>query len=673
MKMNLHCQLNEQQLRAVTTIKGPILVIAGAGSGKTRVITYRIAYMLDQGIKQSEVLAVTFTNKAANEMKNRVKELTQKRLSGLTISTFHSFGVSILREFGHLLGLKKSFSIYDQTDKYSLLKELIEEYRLNISGDIKYISGLFSNIKIGSASIEEEGETYRELFKLYEEHLKAYNAVDFDDLLVKSLELLKLKEVLNFYQNRYRYFMVDEFQDTSLIQYAIIKKLAEKYSNLCVVGDDDQSIYSWRGANYENIRSFESDFPDHITIKLEHNYRSTPIILGAANELIKHNQNRKSKFLRAAEKNQGYNEPITVVYPENEREEGLWIAEKIRTFAIKYGLKFHDFGVLVRTNQLTRYIEEAFLKDNIPYQVSGGISFFQRKEIKDIIAYMRVISNPDDNVSLLRIINTPRRGIGSKTVEILVGASEESNTSIYSLISKIRTASNGFDIEDKIDKRTRDSLVDFITIIDYYREQILKGREMAKHLKSLVEKINYWGYLLSTNKKQEVAKWKYHNIISLIDSLAEYEKDPDTIHPSIYEYLNRITLTTKDESGDIKNEKVNLMTIHSAKGLEFEVVFIAGVEDGIIPHSKSEADGARSVEEERRLFYVAITRAKKLLLMSACKTRKKMGKLITPEPSPFLEEIPPKYFTHEETEEVASRDDARTYFENLKKMFVVNK
>ncbi len=671
MKLNLNTQLNKEQLRAVTTTEGPILVIAGAGSGKTRVITYRIAYMLERGIKQSQILAVTFTNKAANEMKSRVKLLTQKRLSGLTISTFHSFGVTVLREFGHILGLKKSFSIYDQTDKYSLIKELIEEYRLNISGDIRYISSLFSNFKIGSISLEQEGEVYRELFQLYEEHLKAYNAVDFDDLLVKTLSLLKNKDVLNFYQNRYTYFMVDEFQDTSLIQYEVIKKLAKKCSNLCVVGDDDQSIYSWRGANYENIKNFEKDFPNHITIKLEHNYRSTPTILSAANALIKNNQNRKSKSLRPADGNQ-HNEPIRLVYPGDEREEGMWIAEKIRTLAIRYGLKLHDFGVLVRTNQLTRYIEEAFLRDNIPYQVSGGISFFQRKEIKDIIAYMRVMANPDDNISLLRIINIPRRGIGSRTVESLVTASEESNISIYSLISKMRTLSRS-DSYEKIDNKTTESLIEFITIIDYYRERILKGQEMARHLKSFVEKINYWGYLLSTNKKQEVAKWKYHNVMSLIDSLFEYERDPDTIEPSIYGYLNRITLTTKDETGDLKNGKVNLMTIHSAKGLEFEIVFIAGVEDGIIPHSKSEAEGANSIEEERRLFYVAITRAKRLLLLSACKTRKRMGKLTNPEPSPFLEEIPSKYFITEETEEIASEEDANSYFENLKKLFVVNK
>ncbi len=669
MKLNLETQLNNEQRQAVTSIYGPTLIIAGAGSGKTRVITYRIAYMLHEGIKQSQILSVTFTNKAANEMKSRIKNLTGKKLSQLTISTFHAFGLTVLKRFGSIVGLKKTFTIYDQTDKYALLKELIEDNKLKISGDVKYIGSLFSNIKTGLEELDENPE-YRELFDLYEQHLRAYSVVDFDDLLSKPLKILKENEdVLRYYREKYKFFMVDEFQDTSLIQYQLIKILALESQNICVVGDDDQSIYSWRGANYQNIQNFERDFPNSTIIKLEYNYRSSPIILDAANHLIKHNNQRKTKMLKPARSNIGNDTLITTVFPDDEREEGNWIAQRIRNLYIKHGIHFHDIGILVRTNQQMRYIEEAFLRENLPYQVSGGISFFQRKEIKDLIAYMKIIANPDDNISLLRIINTPRRGIGPKTVETLIESSENRGISLFSLISEMRASVGQTDsLSEHIDGKTMQTLIDFITLIEYYREKILSGREMAKSIKSLIEKINYWGHLLSTNKKPEAAKWKYHNIISLIQSFSEYEHDPDVITPNLFDYLNRITLTTKDESGDIKNGKINLITIHAAKGLEFEVVFIAGVEDGIIPHAKSESYGSNWVEEERRLFYVAITRAKRKLFISACKKRKKMGKTTEASPSPFLEEIPAKFFDYEESEEVATQEEATDYFEQLHKL-----
>ena len=412
-KLDLHAELNEPQIQAVTTIAGPSLIIAGAGSGKTRVITYRIAYMLEKGIPQHVILALTFTNKAAKEMEIRVKELTGKKLQSLTVSTFHAFGLSIIRNEADLLGYRKNFSIYDETDRMTLIKESLRECHMaSKKVDLYALGQLFSNIKTGLAAWNDDAVNMQPVYEEYQQGLKVYNAVDFDDLLVLPLELFEQHpDILEKYRQRYRYIMVDEFQDTSLIQYKLMRLLAsgEAAPNVCVVGDDDQSIYSWRGANYRNITLFEQDFPGLIEIKLEQNYRSTSTILEAANGVIAHNTSRKGKTLWSGK---GEGRPIEIHYPENESAEADFIASQIRSLQIADGLRYHDFGVLTRTNSLAGNIEEAFLAENIPYKVSGGTSFFQRKEIKDIISYLRVIANPHDDVSLLRIINTPGRGIG---------------------------------------------------------------------------------------------------------------------------------------------------------------------------------------------------------------------------------------------------------------------
>ena len=413
---SLKDQLNPQQYRAVTQLEGPILIIAGAGSGKTRVITYRIANMLEKGIPQSAILALTFTNKAAKEMADRIKSLTERKLQNLTISTFHAFGVRILRQDIDKLGWRSNFSIYDETDRSQLIKETGRELKFTAEAlDLYKIGILFSDIKTGRKTWQGANDMYRELYEGYQEGLKLYNAVDFDDLITLPIKLFREHpDVLARYKDRFRYIMVDEFQDTSHQQYEMMHLLAQ--DNVAVVGDDDQSIYSWRGADYENIVNFEKDFPSVTEIRLEQNYRSTGTILAAANGVIKHNTNRKEKELWSGN---GNGKPIEIYMPENEAAEADFIAESIQGISMEEKRSYADFGVLMRANTQSRAIEEAFLQANIPYVMSGGTSFFERKEIKDVISYLRVIANHDDDINLLRIINTPRRGIGRSTIEVL--------------------------------------------------------------------------------------------------------------------------------------------------------------------------------------------------------------------------------------------------------------
>jgi DNA helicase-2/ATP-dependent DNA helicase PcrA len=627
--------LNPEQYEAVRTINGPLLILAGAGSGKTRVITFRIAYLLQKNIPQQSILGVTFTNKAAREMSRRVHELTGKKLSKLTLLTFHAFGSRLLRSWIHTIGYRPCFSIYDGQDTITLIKEVAGDAGYSREAIDPYsLSHLFSSIKTGRAGWTPVTEQYKNLYNEYQHYLRLYNAVDFDDLIVLPIRILKDNpDILSQYHERYHYFMVDEFQDTSLLQYEFIRLLAEKTKNLCVVGDDDQSIYSWRGANYENIRKFETDFPFFTEIKLEQNYRSTGKILLAANHLISHNKNRKEKQLWTVADGGNL---IQLYICENERREGELVAEKISSLRLKHNLPYSDFGILVRTNSLTRPIEEALLKENIPYRVSGGISFFERKEVKDIISYLRVIANPDDDMHLIRIINMPRRGIGKKTIEYMTAIAKKKQCSLYSAIAAIRTATDA-----TLPDRAKADLDDFFSFIEYYRQKLLVGKNMADSLQGLIDHINYWEYLLQESRNKDVAHWKYLNVEGLVHSLADYENDPDIVAPDIFSYLNRITLFSRENNDDEKDEnKVNLMTIHAAKGLEFYVVFTAGCEDTIIPHTRSIEEDESNIEEERRLFYVAITRAKRYLFITACRQRRKYGRITDMDISPFLAGIP---------------------------------
>ena len=656
----LKSELNKNQFKTVTQIDGPLLIIAGAGSGKTRTITYRMAYMLDQGIHQSSILALTFTNKAAREMQERVKKITKKKLSNLTVSTFHAFGVKMLRDSIEILDYKTNFSIYDQVDKIALIKECCRELKLDPNSmDLYSMANLFSSIKTERISWKKASTDFKPLYDEYIEHLKLYNAVDFDDLIVMPILIFEQHpEILEKYRSRFKYIMVDEFQDTSRIQYRLMKMLAEESGNICVVGDDDQSIYSWRGADYSNILQFEKDFPEVKEIKLEQNYRSTGNILEAANTLIANNKNRKEKALWTGTK-KGL--PIEIYYPDNEAKESDFIAEMINFTKKKEDLNFHDFGILVRTNSLTTSIEEALLAAGIPYKVSGGTSFFQRKEVKDIIAYMKIMANPEDDVNLLRIINTPRRGIGKKTLEQIHHISRAKKCSFFSAVTALSSAA-----DSPLSDRMKQSLADFISLINFFRARLLSGKNMAKTLTEFVENIDYWGSLVSEYQKNEkLAKWKFKNIQIFIDLLQRWEDDPDNLDPSLYTYLNRITLITRDDAEDNEEGKVSLMTIHAAKGLEFKVCFLAGIEDQIIPHARSIEENEDNIEEERRLFYVAITRAMKKLFITSCRQRRHMRDIIDSTPSRFLQELPQELLQDFKMDNTPAKEKAKKMFENM--------
>lgn len=658
-------ELNPEQYRAVTTVNGAILIIAGAGSGKTRVITFRIAHMLDMGIPQSQILALTFTNKAAKEMSDRVKELTQRKLQNLTVSTFHAFGVKVLRADIDKLGYRENFSIYDETDRTALIKECGRELKFSPDAlDIYKISQLFSNIKTGRKNWQTENDMYRQLYDCYQEGLKLYNAVDFDDLIVLPIKLFRENpDVLERYRDRFKYIMVDEFQDTSHQQYELMHLLADE--NVAVVGDDDQSIYSWRGADYQNIINFEKDFK--VTeIRLEQNYRSTGTILDAANGVISHNTNRKDKKLWSGK---GEGKPIEIYMPENETEEANFIAESIQGIAIEEKKTYDDFGVLIRANTQSRYIEEAFLQANIPYTMSGGTSFFERKEIKDIISYLRVIANHDDDINLLRIINVPRRGIGRAAIQVINEEAEKLGSTLWTAIQSLVQAEDSAASEN-----LKEDLQDFVNLIESNRQKLLSGRGLSKKVREMVEEINYKDYLITEYSKSEKAvRFKLKNIELLLEMLERWEIDPDNTNPSLFNYLNRITLMSRD-NGDDENDKgkVNLMTIHASKGLEFPVVFIAGAEEGLIPHQRSVDENSGNVEEERRLFYVAITRAREKLIISSCQKRRKMQAIIECEPSRFLDEIPQNLVEYHEPQKEVPQEMAKDIFENMLKKFTAN-
>lgn len=658
-------ELNPEQYRAVTTVNGAILIIAGAGSGKTRVITFRIAHMLDMGIPQSQILALTFTNKAAKEMSDRVKELTQRKLQNLTVSTFHAFGVKVLRADIDKLGYRENFSIYDETDRTALIKECGRELKFSPDAlDIYKISQLFSNIKTGRKNWQTENDMYRQFYDCYQEGLKLYNAVDFDDLIVLPIKLFRENpDVLERYRDRFKYIMVDEFQDTSHQQYELMHLLADE--NVAVVGDDDQSIYSWRGADYQNIINFEKDFK--VTeIRLEQNYRSTGTILDAANGVISHNTNRKDKKLWSGK---GEGKPIEIYMPENETEEANFIAESIQGIAIEEKKTYDDFGVLIRANTQSRYIEEAFLQANIPYTMSGGTSFFERKEIKDIISYLRVIANHDDDINLLRIINVPRRGIGRAAIQVINEEAEKLGSTLWTAIQSLVQTEDSAASEN-----LKEDLQDFVNLIESNRQKLLSGRGLSKKVREMVEEINYKDYLITEYSKSEKAvRFKLKNIELLLEMMERWEIDPDNTNPSLFNYLNRITLMSRD-NGDDENDKgkVNLMTIHASKGLEFPVVFIAGAEEGLIPHQRSVDENSGNVEEERRLFYVAITRAREKLIISSCQKRRKMQAIIECEPSRFLDEIPQNLVEYHEPLKEVPQEMAKDIFENMLKKFTAN-
>ncbi len=604
-------------------------------------------------------------------MRHRVRGLTGKKLTRLTIATFHAFGLRILSECHSLVGYKRDFTVFDESDRENLIKDLAHEMKLDIGKTpASFLAALFSKIKTHRQQWEGSVTAFEPLYHEYNRSLRLYNAFDFDDLITVPIQLFHdHPDALSRFQERFRYIMVDEFQDTSDIQYHFITALAREHKNICVVGDEDQSIYSFRGAHFENLLRFETDFPGALEIKLERNYRSSDVILAAANAVIAHNAVRKPKALRTDRRG---GELITLAFPANETEEGEFIIGQIRSQAQKHRVPFREMGILVRANHLTRSIEEALLRHRIPYLVSGGMSFFSRREVKDILSYLTVVVNPNDDQSLLRIINTPRRGLGKAVIEELVGVARRHSCSLFAAIEHVKAQSAGDRDESHLAGKARAQLLEFAGIVEAARGAITPGRGMAQGMRALVDRIDYRGWLLSQHKKEEVARWKFGNVESLINSVADYEADPDNRSPSLRDYLIGINLLQMEENKDKDDvDKINLMTVHAAKGLEFDTVFIAGAEEGVFPHERSVEEAGGNVEEERRLFYVALTRAERKLYISAAAARRRMGTPVISSPSSFLAEIPEE-FCDVYKEELVEENEAVDYFGRLKERFTAD-
>ncbi|WP_456395292.1 ATP-dependent helicase [Desulfurobacterium sp.] len=620
--------LNKQQREAVTYFDSPLLILAGAGSGKTRVITYKIAYMIEKfGYEPERILAVTFTNKAAREMKERVEQLLKSETS-VSVATFHSFCVRLLKSHSVRIGFKPNFLIIDSDDKKNLLKTILKE--MNLDTDLYnpvVIGSMISNVKNGlfsAEAMEFRGyDKFSYIMEAYNNKLKEMNAFDFDDLLLYARKLLtEHDDIRKRYVDLFQYVLIDEYQDTNGIQYEITKALTIDKGNVCVVGDEDQCIYTWRGANINNILNFEKDFPGAKVIKLEKNYRCSGVILSAANAVIGHNKIRKGKKLFTDNEN---GEPIRLFVGLNEQEEAYFIGKTVKRL-IDTGTKPSDIAIFYRTNAQSRSIEDALRKLGINYQIIGGLKFYERKEIKDIIAYIRVILFDEDRLSIFRILNTPKRGLGAAAEEKLKKFLNEGKGNLEALKIMIKTAST----------RQKEGIKELIHIIEEGREKVnsLRPYELVRFITVAAK---YEDYL----KKEYREDWesRLENIRELGNTLEEFaERTGLQGEDLLLEFLNTITLSSDQDEME-ESEKVTLMTVHASKGLEFPVVFITGLEEGLFPHVRS-LDSTEQIEEERRLFYVAITRAKKLLILTRAKSRRFFGSYRESEPSRFLEEIP---------------------------------
>ncbi|VIM66453.1 ATP-dependent DNA helicase [Clostridioides difficile] len=648
--MNLDT-LNPAQREAVEKTEGPVLILAGAGSGKTKVLTTRIAYLIeDKGVQAPNILAITFTNKAANEMRERVEQNIGPETKDMWISTFHSCCVRILRKDINKIGYNRSFVIYDSADQVTLVKDCLKELNLSdkvfepkavisaISGakDKLYTPKQFKDINMADNRMVKIADIYA----LYQDRLKRNSALDFDDLILKTVELFKANdEVLAYYRSRFRYIVVDEYQDTSKAQYELIKLLAREHQNICVVGDDDQSIYGWRGADIRNILEFEKDYDNVHVVKLEQNYRSTQVILDAANKVISNNIERKRKKLWS-EKKEG--ELIKIQLTGSEIEEADFIADSIAQIARKENRPYKDFAVLYRANAQARPVEDALNRSQIPYNIYGGTKFYERKEIKDLLAYLRVIQNPQDDISIKRIINVPRRGIGLRTIEKIEDRANLKQESIYSVLIDIETNSD-------ISTKARASISGFVDIIGTLRT-IKEVYPVSKLIEKVLDTTGYMDELVEIRNKNEKdltgkgeeAQDRIDNLREFISIALEFESSNDDTYENkdLETFLTSIALTS--ESNDEEdNDRVSLMTIHTSKGLEFPVVFLTGMEEGLFPISRAIKSMSDSqIEEERRLCYVGITRAKEELYMSLTEKRTLYGKTNVAIASRFMEELP---------------------------------
>ena len=638
--MELLSTLNKEQQEAVKQTEGPLLIMAGAGSGKTRVLTHRIAYLIDEkDVAPRNILAITFTNKAAREMKDRVAQLVGPESHYMWVSTFHSMCVRILRRDIERIGYSKNFSIIDSSDQLSVMKQILKNLNIDPKQyDPRAMLAQISNRKNELITPEQATDTANnyyekqvaEIYHAYQKTLRKNHVLDFDDLIMETIHLFKrVPEVLTYYQHRFQYIHVDEYQDTNHAQYYLIKQLASRFQNLCVVGDSDQSIYRWRGADITNILSFEKDYPSAKTIFLEQNYRSTKSILDAANHVINHNTGRKPKKLWT-DNDDGKN--ITYYQAGTEREEAYYITEKIQDLVREGTYSLDDIAILYRTNAQSRAVEDTLLKANMAYQMVGGLKFYDRKEIKDIIAYLRLITNPADDISFERIVNVPKRGIGAASIEKLRTYALMQDLSLFDAILEVEATN--------VPKRAANALMNFRLMMDNFinQQEFLSATDMVE---TVLEQTEYEEAL--KNEKSIEAQTRIENIEEFKTVTTDFEKtsEEDT---SLVAFLTDLALIadidSMDDEEEAENEaKVTLMTLHSAKGLEFPVVFLIGLEEGIFPHSRSMMDD-EEMEEERRLAYVGITRAEQELYLTHAQMRTLYGRTNMNPISRFISEIP---------------------------------
>ena len=661
MNLNLLEKLNDKQKEAASQIDGSILILAGAGSGKTRTITYRIAHMIENvGISPYSILAVTFTNKAAKEMRERVEELVGDIAKACTISTFHSFGMRLLRMYAKEVGYNSNFTIYDTDDQKRMVKAILKGQNLSLNGvklTERDIVSMISKIKEQIKTLDEYSVMNKQIVEVYDKYNKVLlesNAMDFSDILLNTYKLLQKPEILEKVQNKYKYIMIDEYQDTNNLQYKIIDLIARKSSNLCVVGDENQSIYGFRGANILNILNFETNYNNAKIIKLEENYRSTTTILDAANELIKNNKSSKDKKLWTQN---GKGDLIKVLACDNARDEVSRIIEIIKENH-QNGIAYRDMTILYRTNAQSRVFEEGLLRYSIPHKVFGGISFYSRAEIKDIIAYLSIIVNPQDELNLQRIINVPKRKVGEKGIEKIITYARENNLNLLEVLSHIKEIS-GLTVVGK------EKLLEMYDIIKELRD--LSYIETASYIvQTLIDKIKYIDYI---KENYDDAEARIENIDEFKNSILELENVVGELR--LNEYLENVSLISATDDLEEKSDYVKLMTIHNSKGLEFPIVFLVGFENEIFPGSRAMFE-EKEMEEERRLCYVALTRAEKKLYLSHATIRFVYGQDRLSTPSVFLKEIPEKlldidvkkerlYFADDYSNEIKTYDKSRKF------------
>lgn len=627
--------LNERQREAVEYLEGPLLVLAGAGSGKTKVLTYRIANLVEHGVKPWNILALTFTNKAAGEMRERAAALVGSGGEDLWVTTFHSFCSKLLRIESEKLGYDRHFSIYDDSDQMKIIGDILKSMGINDrSSPKREMKERISSAKNKSLNagryLEEnyadDGGLTTKVYNAYRKRMMASNAMDFDDLIVNTLQLFQtFPDVLEKYRHKFLYVLVDEYQDTNMPQYRLIELICHEHRNLCVVGDDDQSIYGWRGADVNNILSFEKDFKGTKVVRLEQNYRSTNCILGAANAIIDNNRSRKKKTLWT-DKPGG--DLITRYTAPNEREEAAYICKKILE-GVRDGGSYGDFAILYRMNAQSRVLESTLVNYGIPHKVYGGVRFYERREIVDIMSYLKLIANPNDDVAFMRIVNVPRRGIGDKAIEELKEVADAAGTSL------LITAMSG----EGVRKRTLDKLMPFTDMIAEFMAEVMLT-PISRLTENLIEKIGYQDYLLADDKKGETES-RMDNLRELVGNIKEIENTTSEGENALTAFLENVALVSDIDSMEEGTSSVSLMTLHSAKGLEFPCVFLAGMEENVFPTYRARMELASSaMEEERRLCYVGITRAKEKLYIINSSSRSLFGEIAVNRPSRFIEEIP---------------------------------